>query len=98
MPAPASLRFAELRHGTTGDTLWPVMVAVMQDSTGRFAGVHRTWLDPSGEGKAAVTPAKMMLGRARGAAVRLCRPAEHLHLAEGIETALSVMQACGVPC
>ena len=97
-PAPASLRFVELPHASTGDRSWPVMVAVMQDGAGRFAGVHRTWLDPSGEGKAPVTPGRMMLGRARGAVVRLCPPAEHLHLAEGIETALSVMQSCGVPC
>ena len=40
----------------------------------------------------------MMLGRARGAVIRLCPAALHLYLAEGIETALSVMQACEVPC
>ena len=98
LAAPPSLRFAELRHLSTGNETWPCMVAVMQDSAGGFAGVHRTFLDRERPDKAPIEPNRMMLGRARGAVIRLCPAAPHLYLAEGIETALSVMQACQVPC
>jgi len=98
LAAPPSLRFAELRHPDTGGETWPCMVAVMQDGSGRFAGVHRTFLDRDRPDKAPVDPNRMMLGRAQGAVIRLCPAAPHLFLAEGIETALSVMQACEVPC
>lgn len=91
---PPSLRFAELKHPETGDELWPCMVAVMQNGAGRVTGVHRTFLDRHEPGKAPVTPNRLMLGPSRGAAIRLCPAGDHLGLAEGIETALSVMQAC----
>ncbi len=51
--------------------------------------VHRTYLAPSG-GKAAVEPAKMMLGATAGGAVRLLGGHRRLVVAEGIETALSL--------
>lgn len=74
----------------TGGAL-PAMVALMVDPiTGEPCGAHRTYLQPDGRGKAAVTPAKMMLGSA--GVVRLAAPiSEGLGLAEGVETALSVM-------
>ena len=98
LPAPPSLRFADLPHPAREGASGPAMVAIMQNGAGRFAGVHRTWLHESLPEKASVHPNRMMLGAARGACVRLCPPTEHLYLAEGIETALSVMQACGLPC
>ncbi len=96
LDVPPSLRFACLEHRPSASVL-PAMVGIMTDGIGRFAGVHRTYLDPEQPRKAALTPNKMMLGHARGACVRLCPPAGHLYLAEGIETALSVMQVCAVP-
>jgi hypothetical protein len=45
--------------------------------------------------KAPVDPAKMMLGPCRGGAVRLGPIGDRLMVAEGIETALSAMQATG---
>jgi DNA primase len=73
----------------------PAMVALMVDPvTGEPSGVHRTFIQPDGSGKAAVSPAKMMLGRA--GVIRLAElTGEGLGLAEGIETALSVMQTIG---
>ena len=44
-----------------------------------------------------MVPNRLMLGPSRGACIRLCAASEHLGLAEGIETALSVMQACDMP-
>jgi phage/plasmid primase-like uncharacterized protein len=71
------------------------MLAKMTDpETGEPCGVHRTFLRADGSGKAPVDKPKMMLGRA--GVIRLAEPAaEGLGLAEGIETALSVMQAIG---
>jgi hypothetical protein len=40
---------------------WPAMIAAVTDLTGRVTGVHRTWLDPSGSGKAPIdTPRRAM--------------------------------------
>jgi hypothetical protein len=73
------------------------MVALMTDAeTGEPLGVHRTFLRPDGNGKAPLEKPKMMLGRA--GVVRLVDLAEigvGLGLAEGIETALAVMQRIG---
>ena len=92
----APLRF----HPTCprGGERWPTMLALMTDaSTGQPCGVHRTFLARDGRGKAAgPLPAKMMAGRA--GVVRLSPDAEvtmGLGIAEGIETALSVMQGFG---
>jgi putative DNA primase/helicase len=57
------------------------------------AVVHRTFLARNGRGKAPVEPTKMMLGPCRGGAVRLVPISDRLMIAEGIETALSAIQA-----
>lgn len=102
VPVPRSLRFAMLKHKAAGHAL-PCMVGAMQVADG-LVGIHRTYLAPGGEGKAriALTDArgraagwaetKLMLGSAEGAAVRLSPASPNLVLAEGIETALSVLQ------
>jgi len=71
------------------------MVSVMAGPKGRFAGVHRTWLElvdgvwrkAGGEG------VKKMLGAARRAAVRLTPASAVIYVAEGIETSMAVLQA-----
>jgi hypothetical protein len=57
--------------------------------------IHRTFLIRHGLSKAPVEPAKMMLGPCRGGAVRLGPIFDRVMIAEGIETALSAMQATG---
>ncbi len=97
LAAPASLRFAlELPHAPSGQRL-PAMLALVQDVAGQFLGVHRTYLAPDGSGKARVEPQKMMLGGVAGGAVRLGEAADGMVIAEGIESALSAMQASGRP-
>jgi hypothetical protein len=59
--------------------------------------IHRTFLARDGSGKAPVDPQKMMLGPCSGGAVRLGPINDRLMIAEGIETALSAMQATGKP-
>lgn len=65
------------------------------DGAERFA-LHRTYLDPNGNGKAKIDPAKAMLGSVAGGAVRLTEAQGPLVVAEGIETALSL--ASGLLC
>jgi DNA primase len=73
------------------------MVAPLVAVDGHLTGVHCTYLARaagSGRwGKADRDPAKKMVGEAYGSAIRLSPAAEHLLIAEGIETGLSVLQA-----
>jgi hypothetical protein len=72
----------------------PAMVSLMTDViTGHPTGVHRTFLDPNGLGKAPVPRGsqKMMLGRQ--GVIKLYRwMGDGLGVTEGIETGLSVAQ------
>lgn len=85
-----------------GETLiLPAMVAPFQSPSGDWVSVLRTYLDPSGEGKARVAVPKkysaaIFPGATNGAAIRLREPGNILGLAEGIETAESVFQATGM--
>jgi phage/plasmid primase-like uncharacterized protein len=73
------------------------MVAAVQAADGRIVAIHRTWLRLDGFGKADVEPQKAALGPIAGGGVRLAPAGKALCLAEGIETALSVLQATGLP-
>ncbi len=99
LPPPTTLRFhAGLRHPSGG--VWSGMVALVTHGTdGTPVAIHRTFLAVDGNGKAPVDPAKMMLGPCRGGAVRLghVQPDQWLIIAEGVETTLTVMEACGLP-
>ena len=89
---PATLRFHPAAwHGASARPL-PAMVALVEGCS--LPAVHRTYLSPDGSGKAAVEPAKAMLGGVQGGAVRLLQAQGRLVVAEGIETALSL--ACGL--
>jgi putative DNA primase/helicase len=95
MPIPDTLRF----HGGTKHArgkFWPAMVALVTRGTdGAPLAIHRTFLARDGTSKAPIEPAKMMLGPCRGGAVRLGPITDRLLVAEGIENALSAMQATG---
>jgi hypothetical protein len=74
------------------------MVALVTcGADGTPIAVHRTFIARDGLGKAPVEPAKMMLGPCRGGALRLGPASDRLLIAEGIETALSAMQATTQP-
>lgn len=88
---PRTLRFhPKAWHGPTARRC-PAMVALVQGGDG-FA-VHRTWLSPDGARKADIDPAKAMLGATAGGAVRLSDGHSRLVVAEGIESALSLLCA-----
>jgi len=70
-------------------------VRVFQDGEAApRAGIWRVYLAPDGRAKAAIPNPKLGLGSVRGGAVWLTKPIERLAVAEGIETALAIVQAC----
>jgi putative DNA primase/helicase len=78
-----------------GEGRLPAMLGLMSGIvTGRMLGVHRTFLSADGRAKANLEPNKMMLGRAKGAVLKLS-PDEDvtlgLALTEGIEDGLAVL-------
>ncbi len=84
---PSTLRFHPSCWHASAKRL-PALVALIEG--GDAFAVHRTYLRPDGTGKAAVDPAKAMLGAVAGGAVRLTEAQGPLVVAEGIETALSL--------
>lgn len=83
----------------------PAMVALVTDGvTGRFRGVHITWLSADGATKATITApdgtaclVRKMRGSIEGGHVRLGPPGPVMAIAEGIETAAVVALASGLP-
>ena len=74
------------------------MVAGVQSPDRKITAVHRTYLLPSGTGKAPLSSPKMALGPVGAGAVRLAKADRVLGLAEGVESALSAMQIFDTPC
>ncbi|SJZ31559.1 Toprim domain-containing protein [Enhydrobacter aerosaccus] len=74
---------------------WPAMVASITDLDGRITGVHRTWLDRSGRGKAPIGTPRRAMGELLGNAVRFGPADDVLAAGEGIETMLSLR--CALP-
>lgn len=69
---------------------WPAMIARVTDLDGRMTGAHRTWLDPSGRGKAPIDTPRRAMGDLLGNAVRFGVASDVLAAGEGIETMLSL--------
>jgi len=85
-------------EGQTRNTPRPAMIAAVTDGAGAVQGVHRTWLSPDGQGKAAVNPQRRAMGHLLGNAVKLTRHEDILVVGEGIETMLSLSEAApGLP-
>jgi phage/plasmid primase-like uncharacterized protein len=93
---PPTLRYHRGLTYKRSGLKFPAMVAAVQAPDRHISAVHRTYLAPDGRGKASVDEPKMSLGPLSGGAVRLCAAAPELAIAEGIETALSFMQATGI--
>ncbi len=88
---PPTLRFhAKCWHGPTASKVPAMVAAVVIDRV--LVGVHRTYLAEPGA-KAFGNESRMMLGRCAGGATRLSGGAGALLVAEGIETALSLLSA-----
>jgi hypothetical protein len=69
---------------------WPAMIARVTDFDNRITGAHRTWLEPSGRGKAPIDTPRRAMGDLLGNAVRFGVANDVLAAGEGIETVLSL--------
>ncbi len=83
------------RDLVTGRThRFPALIAAVTDPAGTITGVHRTWLDPDGDGKAQVDDPRRALGGLLGNAVRfgfpLRGPVSVMAAGEGLESILSL--------
>ena len=86
----------------TGTERWPALVAAVRKVDGTLVTLHRTFLTEDGR-KAPVDEVKKLMAlpegaTINGASIQLGKPDDKLCLAEGIETALSVQYATGIPC
>ena len=79
--------------GQTKPVPRPALIAAVTDGAGALQGVHRTWLAPDGQDKAAVDTPRRAMGHLLGNAVRIVPADQSLVLGEGIETMLSVREA-----
>jgi hypothetical protein len=79
------------RHSPT--ETWPAMIAAVTALDGTITGVHRTWLDPSGGGKAPIDTPRRAMGHLLGNAVRFGSADDVIAAGEGIETMLSLRMA-----
>ncbi len=77
-------------HDAAPREAWPALIAAVTDADGTIAGVHRTWLDRDGAGKAPITAPRRALGHLLGNAVRFGGAFDVLVAGEGIETMLSL--------
>jgi hypothetical protein len=66
------------------------LIAAVTDLGGRITGVHRTWLDPSGAGKAPIGTPRRAMGHLLGNGARFGVASDVLAAGEGIETMLSL--------
>ena len=73
--------------------IWPALIAAVTDLAGNITGVHRTWLDPTGEDKAPVDTPRRAMGHLLGHGVRFGVATDVMAAGEGIETMLSVRSA-----
>ena len=83
------------RDLVTGRTRsFPALIAAVTDPGGTITGVHRTWLDPGGGGKANVEDPRRALGGLLGNAVRFAFPVRSpvpvMAAGEGLESILSL--------
>jgi hypothetical protein len=69
------------------------MIAAVTDLNGRITGVHRTWLDPSGQDKAPVDTPRRAMGYLLGNGARFGAATDVMAAGEGIETMLSLRYA-----
>ena len=77
-------------RAASGRQTWPALIAAVTDLEGRITGLQRTWLDPSGGGKAPVDQPRRALGSLLGHGVRFGRVRDLLAAGEGVETMLAL--------
>jgi putative DNA primase/helicase len=89
------------RHDSGVYANHPAMIARVDNVSGQMVTLHRTYLTLDGHKADVPTPKKLLSpvipGATNGGAIRLYAPDETLAVTEGIETALAVRCATGLP-
>ena len=98
LPVPPTLKWNAATYYAQSSVHLGAMVAAVQAPDRRITAVHRTYLTNDGRDKASVVVPKKALGPIGNGAVRLGHVSAVIGIAEGIETALSAMQAFEIPC
>ncbi|MEO1767962.1 DUF7146 domain-containing protein [Thiobacter aerophilum] len=101
---PEALRFHPSLAYYDGDKVvgtFPAIIAMVSGAQGNPVTIHRTYLTRDGQ-KAPVESPKKLMGYPKdrkliGGAIRLVDPGSVLAVAEGLETALAVMEGTGLP-
>lgn len=87
--------YRDVVNGVTAE--FPALIAAVIDLNGNLTGVHRTWLDPDGNGKAQVESPRRAMGMLLGSGVHLGVPTDRavtvMAAGEGLETVLSLRMA-----
>jgi len=78
------------------DSSLPALIVLVRNCKLEPMGIQRIWIDPETGRRAAVK--KKGAGIITGGAFHNAAPAEHMGIAEGPETAMSVQQIFGIPC
>jgi putative DNA primase/helicase len=80
---------------------YPAIIAMVSSAQGNPVTIHRTYLTADGKKAPVESPKKLMSypkdRKIVGGAIRLVEPGTVLTIAEGMETALAVMEGTGLP-
>jgi hypothetical protein len=91
---PPALRFHPRCYyradATAPKSTWPALLASVTALAGEIRGLQRTWLHPSGGGKAPIDPPRKAMGELFGHGVRFGKASDVLAAGEGLETVLSL--------
>lgn len=87
--------------GTTRVGEFPAIIAMVTGAQGNPVTIHRTYLTPDGKKAPVESPKKLMSypkdRKIIGGAIRLVEAGPVLAVAEGLETALAVLEGTGLP-
>lgn len=104
VPPPEVLRFHPSLAYHDGDKVvgtFPAIIAMVSGVQGNPVTIHRTYLTTDGKKAPVESPKKLMSypknRKLVGGAIRLVDPGPVLAVAEGLETALAVMEGTGLP-
>lgn len=96
-PTPETIRFHPSLYHNETKSKCSAMVALVEHTNNGPVGIHCTYLAPYGKGKANLDPNKRFIGNVKGAAIQLAPATDTIAVCEGIESAMSYMEATDIP-
>jgi putative DNA primase/helicase len=97
-PIPAALRLTPAIWHKETSARYPALVGLVEHQKHGAVGIHATFLNPlDASSRLLIKPRKKTFGPIKGGAVRLAPAGRVIAVAEGIEDALTYMQATGTP-